>query len=235
MQAPELPEAEVHATFERLLEEALRCRQVTDALHRPGGRLDRAQLRTRALQARDDIAAAAAVEYRQLVEARAGGHRGLLDAGTSAGAEPGEPGTGGGLLPALAVLVPSLAAVAAALFLAIGFSFSALGGRPYVSDGLITSGLIAAAVAVGGGIGDLGYLIVTAARNRSTDQADRVEQADQHGQSGRSGLPDDTVPDVPRAREEWELALLERGVLPFLLGRLEESSRGDAPPRATGG
>ncbi|MFD5792368.1 hypothetical protein ACFWIO_02335 [Streptomyces diastatochromogenes] len=32
----------------------------------------------------------------------------------------------------------------------------------------------------------------------------------------------DDVPDVTRAREAWELALLERGVVPFLLGRLEE-------------
>lgn len=35
-------------------------------------------------------------------------------------------------------------------------------------------------------------------------------------------VPADDVPDVTRAREAWELALLERGVVPFLLGRLEE-------------
>ncbi|MFI5977742.1 hypothetical protein [Streptomyces sp. NPDC051452] len=36
---------------------------------------------------------------------------------------------------------------------------------------------------------------------------------------------------MTRAREEWELALLERGVLPFLLGRLEESSAAEREGR----
>ncbi|MFE1885605.1 hypothetical protein [Streptomyces diastatochromogenes] len=47
-------------------------------------------------------------------------------------------------------------------------------------------------------------------------------------------VPADDVPDVTRAREAWELALLERGVVPFLLGRLEEllmGQRGDRTAR----
>lgn len=209
MRAPELTETEVHAAFERLLEQALRSRQVTDALRRPGGTLDRARLRTRALQARDDIVAAAAVEYRELVEARAVAAAGTNDRGTSDGPEPGVSSSGGGLLPVPAVLVPSLAAAAAVAFLTIGLVLRDLGGRPYVGDGLITSGLLAGAVAVGGAIGDFAYLMVAAARNRAAEQAD---------------APEDAVTGAARARAEWELALLERGVLPFLLGRLEESA-----------
>ncbi|ANP48545.1 hypothetical protein AVL59_02220 [Streptomyces griseochromogenes] len=45
------------------------------------------------------------------------------------------------------------------------------------------------------------------------------------GEDGAS--PDaDTVADAASAREAWELALLERGVVPFLLGRLEEALMG---------
>ncbi|MFJ5975126.1 hypothetical protein [Streptomyces sp. NPDC093060] len=47
-------------------------------------------------------------------------------------------------------------------------------------------------------------------------------------------VPVDDVPDVTRARETWELALLERAVVPFLLGRLEEllmRERGDRAAR----
>ncbi|MEU9990174.1 hypothetical protein AB0E10_25910 [Streptomyces sp. NPDC048045] len=47
----------------------------------------------------------------------------------------------------------------------------------------------------------------------------------------------DAAADVARAREVWELALLERGVVPFLLGRLEEvlmRERGDRAGRRSG-
>ncbi|MFE7855721.1 hypothetical protein [Streptomyces sp. NPDC057403] len=216
MRAPELTEAEVRATFERLLEQGLQSRQVTDALRRPGGTLDRGRLRARALQARDDIVAAAAVEHRELVEARADAAARTKDSSASDGPERGVSSAGGGLLPVLAVLVPSLAAASAVAFLIIGFVLLELGGRPYIGEGLITSGLIAGAVAVGGAIGDLAYLIVAAARNRAADQAD---------------VPEDAVTGAARAREEWELALLERGVLPFLLGRLEESSAAEPEGR----
>ncbi|MGW3172606.1 hypothetical protein [Streptomyces sp. NPDC001153] len=209
MGAPELPEAEIHATFERLLEEGLQSPQVADALRRPGGTLDRGRLRTRALQARDDILAAAAVEYREFVEALADVAAGTKDRSASEGPETGVPSASGGLLPVLAVLVTSLAVAAAAVCLIIGFVLLALGARPYVGEALITSGLIAGAVAVGGAIGDLAYFIVAAARSRAADRPD---------------APEDAATGAAHAREEWELALLERGVLPFLLGRLEESS-----------
>lgn len=83
---------------------------------------------------------------------------------------------------------------------------------PYIGEGLITAGLIAAAVAVGALIGDLVWLLMAAARNRPVAE---------HGLSGGAH------PDVDQAREVWELALMERGILPFLLGRLEEGQVGE--------
>ncbi|MGW7528497.1 hypothetical protein [Streptomyces sp. NPDC054783] len=222
MRAWELPGAEGYATFERVLEQGLHSQQVTDMLRRPGGTLDRGQLRTRALQARDDIAAAAAVEYRRAVETRSGVAAKTGDRSTNDVSRPGALSAGGGLLPLLAVLIPTLAAAAAITCLIIGFTLLTLGARRYIGDGLITAGLIAAAVAVGGAVGDLGYLIVTAVRNGSADLADG---------------PEGTASDVTCAREEWELALLERGVLPFLLGRIEENlaaNRENSPDRRSG-
>ncbi|MFD8394588.1 hypothetical protein ACFV2N_36670 [Streptomyces sp. NPDC059680] len=217
MRARELPDAEGYATFERVLEQGLHSQQITDTLGRPGGTLDRGQLRTRALQARDDIAAAAAVEYRRYVEAWSGVAAKTGDSSANGVSKPGALSAGGGLLPVLAVLIPTLAAAAAITCLIIGFTLLTLGGRPYIGNGLITAGLIAGAVAVGGAVGDLGYLIVAAVRNGSADLAEG---------------PEGTASDVTCAREEWELALLERGVLPFLLGRIEENlaGNGDNPP-----
>ncbi|MFC9932398.1 hypothetical protein [Streptomyces sp. NPDC127190] len=57
-------------------------------------------------------------------------------------------------------------------------------------------------------VGGLLRLLVTRGRPRSAD-AGRTE--------------DDARAEVARARGAWELALLERGMLPFLLGRLEEA------------
>ncbi|MGW2424308.1 hypothetical protein ACWC0C_34565 [Streptomyces sp. NPDC001709] len=222
MRASELPEAEVYATFERVLEQGLQSQQVTDTLRRPGGTLDCGQLRTRALQARDDIAAAAAVEYRSYVEARAGVAAKTGDRSANDVSKPGALSAGGGLLPLLAVLIPTLAAAAAITCLIIGFTLLTLGGRPYIGHGLITAGLIAAAVAVGGAVGDLGYLVAVAVRNGSDDLAD---------------VPENAASGVTRAREAWELALLERGLLPFLLGRIEENlaaNRENPPDRRPG-
>jgi ATP phosphoribosyltransferase regulatory subunit HisZ len=119
-----------------------------------------------------------------------------------------------------AVLVTCTAAVAAVTFLITAFLLLALGGRPYISEGLAVAGLIAAVLAAAGAAGDLGHTLVRVLRHRS---------------AGRAEEPDDAAPNPARAREEWELALLERGVLPFLLGRLEEDlNREGRPGRRSG-
>jgi len=195
MQGPEPSEAEFTGAFERLLDEALHSRQVRDALDSLDGTLDHGGLRTRALLARTVIAASAGAECRAYLEARAEQVARHGERAEGLAREVGARGDGG-LLP---VLVPGLAAVCAAVSLVSGYGLQTAGGRPYVGAGLITAGLIAAAVAVGGVIGDLVCRAVPAVRQ----------------------LPA-AVPDVSGARERWERALVERGMVPFLLDCLRE-------------
>ncbi|MFJ8790731.1 hypothetical protein [Streptomyces sp. NPDC102462] len=195
---------EIGVVFERVLARALDCTQITEALARPGAPLDREWLRARASSARGAITAAAAVEYQDYVGARA------ADAGRT------QPRRAGGLLAVFAVLVPGLSAVAA-VFLLSGYGLRAVAGRPYVGDGLITAGLLAAAVAAGAAIGDAIWLWVTAVRNRSGE---------------RQGSLADAGPEAAAARAAWELALLERGMMPFLLSRIEEARGAERGDRA---
>ncbi|MGI5459809.1 hypothetical protein ACQEWB_42920 [Streptomyces sp. CA-249302] len=95
-----------------------------------------------------------------------------------------------------AMLVPGVPAVTAAFFLILGFSMITLDGRPYIGEGLITAGLIVGAMAAGAAVGDAAWFFTTSARGRSDADA--------------------------RAREDWELALLERGMVPFLLRELDD-------------
>ncbi|MET7569422.1 hypothetical protein ABZT04_13080 [Streptomyces sp. NPDC005492] len=134
-------------------------------------------------------------------EAVAVEYRAHLEAGNGrdGGQNPASPaaaGTRGGrLLIALLVLV----AVVAAVLLVAGFGLRGPGGRPYVGDGLLTAGLITGAVAVGATVGDFAWSLVGAA----------------DGASCAGGPEDAWVP------EEWELALSEWGIVPFLLDRIE--------------
>ncbi|MGW1259121.1 hypothetical protein ACWD5Q_29045 [Streptomyces sp. NPDC002513] len=129
------------------------------------------------------------------------------DARTRQDAEAGD-GRTKEVLPVLAVLVPSLGAVATGVFLLCGFGLRAFAVRPHIGDGLVMAGVIAAAVTAGAALGDLAWILVTGARNRS---------------GRRRGHPADRDPDVCRARETWENALLERGLVPFLRQRAESA------------
>ncbi|MFF8021276.1 hypothetical protein ACFZDJ_09115 [Streptomyces sp. NPDC007896] len=198
----------ISVTFERVLDQALNSRRISDALERSAGTLNREQLRTRALRERTAIAAVAAVEYRAYTESKA-----LAAEQTGERDSNGNGNTGGGgLLPVLAVFVPSLSAVAAAVFLVSGLALRAFGGRPYIGAGLLTAGFVAAAVAVGGAVADLACLLVAAAHNRSAVD---------------DGAPAGEDAEVKRAREAWQLALRERGMMPFLLARLDEADTRD--------
>ncbi|MEV6949551.1 hypothetical protein AB0N07_48180 [Streptomyces sp. NPDC051172] len=201
------------AAFEEILDQALDSAELSDAIGCAVTGPTRGRLRAEALKARGLIAGAAAVEYDRYlrlwasaVEAEHGRRRD--DDSTAAAREDG-----GGLLATLAVLVPSLGAVAAGVFLLTGFSLHALDARPHLGDGLIAVGVVAAAVAAGATLGDLAWLLTTAARNRAP--ADHSE-------------PPDGNTTVSQAQEAWRLALLERGLLPFLLARLDAAG----PPQA---
>ncbi|MFJ8137815.1 hypothetical protein [Streptomyces sp. NPDC096013] len=200
---------DVGVAFEVILDRALNSGRVREALDRAGEAVDREELRTQALQARDAIGEAADAGYRDYLASGdvQGGQRGsaCLDA---AGARRG------GWLMAVLVLV----AVVAAGLLAVGFGLRVFGGRPYVGDGLITAGLITGAVAAGALVGDVVWALMAGARDRRgvDDSAD-------------GGADDGRGPEAAWVREEWELALLEWGMVPFLLECIEESSVKNQP------
>ncbi|MFD4872368.1 hypothetical protein ACFWOB_03230 [Streptomyces sp. NPDC058420] len=200
MPESELLGEDVGVAFEVILDRALHSGRVREALDRAGEAVDREELRTQALQACDSIGEVAEAGYRDYLASDD-----VQGAGHCSSACPDAAGTRrSGWLMAVLVLV----AVVAAGLLAAGFGLRAFGGRPYVGDGLITAGLITGAVAAGALVGDLVWALVAGARERR----------------GADGEVDDgREPEVAWVREEWELALLEWGMVPFLLDRIEES------------
>lgn len=205
--------AEDGVEFERLVDQALHSEEIKVALRHADRTLRTEQLRTEALRARPAIVATANTEYRSYLQLRA--------AATHPHPTEQQPTetttrTGGGLLPVLGVLAPGLAAAAAAIFLLLGFGLQAVGLRSHLADELVVAGLTAAGVAVTATLCGLTGLLITAARNRSTAYGSAPECAD---------------PEVRRANEAWREAVLERGVLPFLLGWLDETTtNGSAAP-----
>ncbi|MCB5909271.1 hypothetical protein [Streptomyces pinistramenti] len=202
--------AEDGPDFEQLLDRALRTPEITDALRRSGEGIDAGQLRAQALGSQAAIAAAAAAEYRTYLRLRTSGAR--------PGPLPRRPGrtarATGGLLPALGVLVPGLAATAAAIFLLIGYGLRAVGMPSRLADELVFAGLTAACIAAAATLAGLFWMLVVAARNRAVPDG---------------GADQDPHAALVRAREAWHGALLERGVLPFLLGRLDAGLPAGSP------
>ncbi|MFE2263618.1 hypothetical protein [Streptomyces griseosporeus] len=198
------PVRETGAVFERVLDEALDCRRVRDALDRAGGALSREQLRSRARQAQPAITAAAAAEYQEYLRS------------TCAEEASGDA-------PPPAVRASLLFAGAAALLLPAGYGLSAFAGHPYIGGGLVTAGLMAGSLAVGAGAGDLLWQRLTRTTARPDDAA--PPDPDTPRATPPAGAPG-AAEEAARAREAWERALRERGVVPFLLGRLEEAAMG---------
>ncbi|QHC24007.1 hypothetical protein [Streptomyces sp. GS7] len=201
-------EAQDAPEFERTLDRALNSPEVREALQRTSRTLNSEQLRSEALGARAAITAGAAAEYREFVRLRA----------ATTPIRPVEPATGtgtqarsGGLLPALGVLVPGLAATAAAVFLLFGFGLRAVASPSPLADELITAGWTSAGVAGVATLTGLVWVLAAAARNRAAADARTPEDAD---------------PETARAHAAWQLALLERGIMPFLLGRLDTTLSG---------
>ncbi|MEU8626028.1 hypothetical protein [Streptomyces sp. NPDC048669] len=201
------PRDRIH--FERVLDQALNSPSVREALSRADGAVNAEQLRTRALAASTGIAAAADAEYHGLLQVR-----GRAD--TSGGVRPSAGGSSGfrsGLMTALVVLTPSVVAVAAALFLLLGYGLRLSGAQPHLADGLVTAGWTAALVAAAAALAGIIAMIVAASRNRSTSY------------DAYSG---DERPEVVQERERWQRALLERGMVPFLHHGVRESLTGEA-------
>ncbi|MFJ8019089.1 hypothetical protein [Streptomyces sp. NPDC096311] len=185
------PAAPSDGTFERILDRALHSPEIMAAVERVGARDTRERLRAEALQARPSLSRTAAVEYDRYLRVRASGRH--------EGPSKATVRVGDGSVSVSALLVPSLGVVAAGVYVLSGFDLHALDVRPHLNDGLIMVVVILAAVTAGAALGDLLWSLAT--RDRPTSQ--------------------DRDPEVRRAHEEWQLALLERGVMPFLLGTLD--------------
>ncbi|GAA3183733.1 MULTISPECIES: hypothetical protein [Streptomyces] len=187
------------ADFPQLLDRALATHEIAEALRRADGDPDAEQLRADALRSVAAITAAAEQEYRT--------YRSLAAARPAP--RPARPavrpssGATGGVLPALGVLVPGLAAVAAAIFLLLGFLLRGVGLRGQFADELIVAGEIATGVAAVATLCGLLWMLVAAARNRPSA-------------GGRSAAD----AEVARALTAYQDALVERGLLPFLRARL---------------
>ncbi|MEW2530328.1 hypothetical protein [Streptomyces sp. NPDC047071] len=199
---PHADMSESSAALERTLEQALRSREFRDAAGRSDHVPNAVQLRTRARGARRAILAKADEEYSRYLRARAAAapHRPRGRCGGAACR------TGGGAA-LLSTLVPVLSAVTAEVLLLTGLALAAFTERQYLPEAFMTVGLIAATVAVGSALPDLARLS-TRARHRHPGPA----------ATGRR-TPDGTI---EQARAAWHMALLERGVMPFLLGCLTE-------------
>ncbi|MEV5516373.1 hypothetical protein AB0L50_26295 [Streptomyces flaveolus] len=203
--------------YERVLDEALRSAPHRPELAAVGQRLNAEQLRTMALNATALITAAATTEYQHYVKVREELRHPTPSASSSArDSGSDEPGTGAvglaatvgeaaeagaGAVAVVAVLAPVLAGTAAAIFLLVGYILRMLDpgqafAQTMLTTGWVFGGVAAVAVLVAG-VG----LLLTALRNRPS------------AESGRYGELDG---EVARAREAWHVALLERGILPFL-------------------
>ncbi|MET4924437.1 hypothetical protein P3L51_19105 [Streptomyces sp. PSRA5] len=196
---------EDRADFERILDETLRHAHERPDLADVGQRLNNEQLRTMALNATSLITATASTEYEHYAKVReefrtpASPTDGSVL--TPAAHGPGE--TGAGLAAVVAVLVPALAGAAAVVFLLVGSVLRVLSPVPAFSGTLLTVGWFFCAVTAAGLAVAGAGLLITALRNASTQVP--------------AGETDGSWPDeVSRAREAWRVALLERGILPFL-------------------
>ncbi|MFI1334279.1 hypothetical protein ACH4U7_30070 [Streptomyces sp. NPDC020845] len=246
--------------FERVLDEALRTADRRADLSGVGQRLSTEQLRTMAMNAAAAIAACAADEYHHYVTAReklrqpapsgwpdtvgdeftatdmerdgtAGEVPGVattVGAATTTGgfaATVGDAASGAGLVAVLSVLAPVLAGTAAVIFLLAGYLLHLLNPTPSIAQPMVTAGWLFAALTAAGLLIAAVGLLLTAMRNGTGAIRGSARSAQRE--------------EVDRTREAWRLALLERGVVPFLRDALADPAAADgahtspAPPPAS--
>ncbi|NGN68534.1 hypothetical protein G5C51_32130 [Streptomyces sp. A7024] len=218
--------------FERVLDTALHTagyRTGESALSGVAEPLNMEQLRTMALSAVSAICACASEEYTRYVRLREelrrptsrsdgegeGGSGGGVGLGTVMGNMAAESG-GAGLAAVVAVLAPVLAGTAAVIFLLVGYALHMLTPEPAAAAPLRAAGWVFAALTAGTILVAMTGLLLTALKNGSTS----IRAA------SRSGI----VQEVAEAREAWQQALLERGILPFLREALASSGSAGAAP-----
>ncbi|MFD9864064.1 hypothetical protein [Streptomyces alboflavus] len=199
---------EDRADFEWVLNLALDVTDVRSALEQGSTAPDRHQLRARAWASATEIAGTAADEYRAYRRARAAVTHVFQDPG-----EPSRPPTSPGagvLLPAVAVLVPLLSAIAGVVFLFLRYGIQLATPESRMASLLVTAGWISALISVVTTAMGLGGLLTTALRRRATPTPPLIVHN----------------PAAEQARNAWQQALLERGMLPYLRQQLSAN-----PPR----
>ncbi|MGW7309095.1 hypothetical protein ACWGI1_26415 [Streptomyces sp. NPDC054835] len=127
-----------------------------------------------------------------------------------------EEPTGAGALAVAAVLAPVFAGTATVIFLLVGYLLALLSPQPGFAHTLVTVGWWFAAATAAAVLAAAVGLVVTALRSGPTSPA-AEEQAEDLGD------------DVSSAREAWQRALVERGILPFL--REAEADPSAEPPQ----
>ncbi|MFJ5613453.1 hypothetical protein ACIQCJ_29230 [Streptomyces sp. NPDC093221] len=204
MDSAKRPDDIYRADFAQVLDQALRGERVRLALRALPGAPNTEQLRTAALADADAIGATAAAEYERYTGLRAHSRGRVRPVVRAVG--------GPGVLATLAVLVPMLSGIAAAIFLVLGYGIRAVASGAGISAPLIDIGFLCAAVFGVSLLIGLAGLALTARRDGAVTRESR---------------------DVTEAHEAWRQALLVRGVLPYLLDRLAREA-GAAAPRAVG-
>ncbi|MDH6124352.1 hypothetical protein [Kitasatospora sp. GP82] len=207
-QLTQLPQQD-RADFELALGQALARDEIREALRRNPG-LGSEQLRALARTASGEIAAAAADEYIEYLRVRS--TSGPADSTGTGDSRSIDPDWAGGLMGVLAVLVPLLTGTAAGILLLLGYALGLAKSQRHLADSLLTAGWAAAVVAGICVVAGVSGLLATAARRRAA-QSEAVQSEAAPG-TARSE-------ELERAREAWRTALLERGLLPFLLLRLQ--------------
>ncbi|MGA4977322.1 hypothetical protein [Streptomyces cinereoruber] len=206
---------EDRAEYERVLDEALSTAHARPELAGVGSRLTVAQLRAMTLNATALVTSAAASEYDHFVKVREQNRAsvGVRDPDTH---DHLGTGSGAGVVAIVTVMVPVLAGAAAVIFLLVGAVLHALAPTVAFGTTLLTAGLVFGSLAAAGLLCAAAGLLVTALRNSPVEVST----------GGPPAAPDD---ELSRAREAWRLALLERGILPFLRDALAAT-----PPDPTG-
>ncbi|MFL4902197.1 hypothetical protein ACJ6WF_03225 [Streptomyces sp. MMS24-I2-30] len=208
------------ADFAQVVLAALDTAEIRGALSTdPTGRAA-LRLRTWALAAETEIAAAVPDEYGAHVAARA-----PTDGVRTAPPARNRP-TGRDLRLPPAALMPLISALSAAVLLLIGYGLRLAGAATRFAGSVRTAGWTLAVVALAGaGIG-LSALSRTVPRTdggpdtrSAPGTPPRRSAPGQPAGPGGSGA----AADAERARQAWRQALLDRGVLPYLRRRLPES------------
>lgn len=157
---------EDRADFQAVLHLALSTPDIRSALNADPNGQAATRLRATALQAANDITAAARDEYQQYVTMRAAVRGG-----------PRRPGADGTILSALMVLTPPVAATSAAALLVLGYLLQLADMQGTLPGSLVTAGWVLGLLAAAGALIAFAALLHTEMRRRSDPpHADRLEQ-----------------------------------------------------------